>query len=323
MQPYKYTFRKFLRDWMLVIAMAAGALSYALYREFPALHPAGPALEQAASIIQPVLLFVMLFLTFCRIRPSDLKPCRWQLYVLLMQGGLYAFFSLLLWLWPDIPVRIGWETLSLCLICPTATACAVVTGKLGGDMAQVLSYTILVNLMVSVLIPLMVPLTNPVEGLDFLTASALILAKVFPLLILPCIAAFLVRRFMPRVHAFLLRCPDLSFYIWSFALTLAIAMSVRAIYHHADSLLQLAVIAGASLLACVFQFWAGKRTGSRFGRTITAGQAMGQKNTVFAIWVGYTFMNPLVSVAGGFYSLWHNIFNTWQLYRVRKKNEAR
>ena len=55
---------------------------------------------------------------------------------------------------------------------------------------------------------------------------------------------------------------------------------------------------------------------------LTAGQALGQKNTVFAIWMGYTFMDPVTSVAGGFYSIWHNCFNTWQLYRRRKELEA-
>ena len=45
------------------------------------------------------------------------------------------------------------------------------------------------------------------------------------------------------------------------------------------------------------------------------GQSLGQKNTVFAIWMGYTFMEPIVSVAGGFYSIWHNLYNSWQLHR--------
>lgn len=46
---------------------------------------------------------------------------------------------------------------------------------------------------------------------------------------------------------------------------------------------------------------------------------MGQKNTVFAIWMGLMFLDPVTSVTGGFYSIWHNIVNSWQLY---KKNKA-
>ena len=44
--------------------------------------------------------------------------------------------------------------------------------------------------------------------------------------------------------------------------------------------------------------------------------------TVFAIWLGYTFFTPVVSVAGGFYSIWHNCYNSWQLYRKRKSKAA-
>ena len=54
-------------------------------------------------------------------------------------------------------------------------------------------------------------------------------------------------------------------------------------------------------------------------RTVTAGQSLGQKNTVFAIWMGYTFMTPETAIVGGLYSIWHNIYNSWQLYRGGKK----
>ena len=74
-------------------------------------------------------------------------------------------------------------------------------------------------------------------------------------------------------------------------------------------------MAAVSLICCIIQFWIGRRIGAKYGSSVTAGQALGQKNTVFAIWMAYTFMTPVTSIAGGFYSLWHNIFNSWQLYR--------
>ncbi len=33
-------------------------------------------------------------------------------------------------------------------------------------------------------------------------------------------------------------------------------------------------------------------------------------------------MDPVVSVAGGFYTIWHNAFNSWQLYRRRLDLDA-
>lgn len=315
----KESIRSFIRSWMLVIGMVTGASAYLVYHAIPAIHFCGPALDKTMSVIQPSLLFAMLFLTFCRIEPRDMRPHRWQIWLLLIQTGLYAILSLILIAFPESGMRCAIEAAMLCMICPTATACAVVTGRLGGSMAGVLSYTVLINLLVAVLIPLMVPLTNPMEGLDFMTASALILAKVFPLLILPCVLAWIVRYVFPRLHARLLAYTDLSFYIWAVSLTLAIAMSTRYIVRNEDSQMQLAAIAAASAICCAFQFWAGRRIGRRYGCEITAGQALGQKNTVFAIWVGYTFLTPIVSVAGGFYSIWHNCFNTWQLRRMEQQ----
>lgn len=314
----KKTLGRFIKDWILIIGIILGASVYLIYHAIPALHPAGPYLEKAAKAIQPVLLFAMLFLSFCKIEPKELKPHKWQAWLLLIQGGLFIGISLLLAFVPALPLRISIEALMLCLICPTATACAVVTGKLGGDMAGAVTYTILINLLVAVLIPLFVPLIHPTDGITFISAFTKILAKVFPLLIMPCILAWLIRYYLPKLHAVLLSHINLAFYFWATALTLAIIMSTRAIVHNGNGLRILADIAIASLLACIFQFWAGKKIGARYDNEITAGQSLGQKNTVFAIWVGYTFLDPVVSIAGGFYSIWHNCYNTWQLHHKRK-----
>lgn len=323
---------KFIKSWMLVIGMVAGASAYIIYRGIPSIHPAGGVLLEICTRVQPLLLFTMLFLTFSRIEPRQLKPHRWQWVLLLVQGCSFVAIAMLMMLVPGLHLRMGWESLMLCMICPTATACAVVTDRLGGDMAGVLTYTILINLLTAILVPLFVPLIHPVEGLNFFTAFSRILAKVFPLLILPCLAAWLVRYLMPKLHRRLVKVKNLSFYIWAVSLMLAILMSTRAIFKHDGSAWVLLEIAVASLLSCVLQFAVGKAVGGHYDRIasargaqpstctrrITAGQSLGQKNTVFGIWMGYTFLDPVTSLAGGFYSIWHNCFNTWQLRRAGK-----
>lgn len=319
-----------LKDWMLIIGMVAGAGIYLIYHAIPSLHGAGAVLESICKTIQPLLLFSMLFLSFCKISPKDLKPHRWQLWLLLIQSCSFVAMSIAIY-WAMnsssplaeliVSKRFTIESVMLCMICPTATACAVVTDKLGGDMAQTVTYTILINLVVAIIVPLMVPLIYPTGGISFAAAFVKILKKVFPLLILPCLLAWGVRYFLPKLHARLLKWVGLSFYIWACALVLAILMSTRAIVHNPGSHLSLIGIAAGSLAACIFQFWCGKRIGRASGCEVTAGQSMGQKNTVFAIWMGYTFLDPLVSVAGGFYSIWHNVFNSWQLHKRRKELE--
>lgn len=331
MGSYKYTFKKFVKDWMLIIGMIAGASLYLIYHNIPSIHSAGPVLETICKTVQPLLLFAMLFLSFCKIEPSQMRPHRWHGWLLAVQGTSFICLALLVaWAMRHDGAlattitrwRIPIEAAMLSMITPTATACAVVTGKLGGNMAGVVTYTVIVNILVAVLVPAFIPMIYPTEGLSFSTAFAKILAKVFPLLILPCILAWIVRYTLPKLHRWLLQYTDLSFQIWAVALTLAILMSTRAIVHNEGSAWMLLGIAAASLICCIFQFWCGKCIGSHYGCRISAGQALGQKNTVFAIWMGYTFMDPILSVTGGFYSIWHNCFNTWQLYKKRIEQEA-
>ena len=313
---------------MLPIAMLSGASIYLIYHYCPAMHVAGPFLAALVDILQPLLIFAMLFLTFCSIEPKDLKLHRWHWWLLLVQGGLFLFLGLLAAKFVSVVsgdngnILALMESAMICLICPTATAAAVVTRKLGGDAAGLTTYVILINLLTAFLVPLIVPLVHPVQGMDFVTAFSVIVAKVFPLLIIPCMAAWLVRYLIPGLHRRLVKYPDLPFYLWAFALTLAITVTTRSIMHSAMPLSQILSMALISLICCVFQFAMGRYIGSRYYRgnkgwsdvrKITAGQALGQKNTVFAIWMSYTFMTPETAIVGGLYSIWHNIYNSWQL----------
>ena len=97
----------------------------------------------------------------------------------------------------------------------------------------------------------------------------------------------------------------------------------------------IAVLAVVSSLCCLANFAIGRIVGLRVGRSasgaspvspvsegnlvVSVTQSLGQKNTVFSIWMGYTFFTPLTSITGGFYSIWQNLINSWQLEQKRKK----
>lgn len=377
---------------MLPIAMTTGASIYLIYHAIPCLHRFGPFLSDVVGILQPLFIFSMLFLTFCRIEPRELKPHRWHWWLLLIQGGLFVLLGFAAWLlisafpYKSHGVVVLLESAMLCLICPTATAAAVVTRKLGGDVAGITTYTILINLLAAFLVPLVVPLIQPMEGVGFWAAFSMISAKVFPLLIMPCLSAWLVRYLFPKVHKWLLGYPDLPFYIWALALAFAIAVTTKSIVRSSMGMDLILMMSLISLVCCIFQFAAGRFVGrcyrsrrdcrsepamtssrparpddrsepamtssrpartddlsepamprprsarpddlsepamptqrharlDRASREVTAGQSLGQKNTVFAIWMGYTFMTPETAIVGGLYSIWHNLYNSWQLYR--------
>ncbi len=322
---------RFIKEWFLVIGMTVGVLAYLAYDALPSIHAYGPVLHRVCKIVQPLLLFVMLFLSFCKVRPSELKPHRWQFWLLLIQSLSFIVLALLI-AWAGsasgsladfiIGIRQPLEAAMLCLICPTATAAAVVTRKLGGDIPGITTYTILINILTAILVPAIVPLIQPMGDMTFWDAFCKILAKVFPLLIMPCLAAWLVRYLFPALHRAILSKPDLAFNIWAVSLSLAIAVTVKAIVHSTMSVYLMLLIALVSLVCCALQFALGHKVGSLYGHIpghqderITAGQALGQKNTVFAIWMGYTFMTPETSIVGGIYSIWHNLYNSFQLRR--------
>ena len=308
----------FLKNWTLPVSMISGALAYYICRQLPLSYEVKFDILTVIEVLQPVLLFLMLFVAFCKIKPTDLKPHRWHLWLLLTQCLLFAAACAALWLYPSTGLRVIIEGFMLAIICPTATACAVVTQKLGGDSAATTSYTIIINMVVALLCPLLLPVAHPQEGLTFFPAFMVIIHKVFPLLIVPLFLAWFVRYLMPSFHKRIVATKDLAFYMWAVSLAIAIAVTCKALAHSEESLWNVGGIAVVTLVACLFQFTFGKWIGSHYGKRMEAGQALGQKNTVFIIWLGYTFLSPITAAAGGFYSVWHNLVNSWQLYKKRK-----
>lgn len=310
----------FLKNWTLPVSMISGALAYYICRQLPLSYEVKFDILTVIEILQPVLLFLMLFVAFCKIKPTDLKPHRWHLWLLLTQCLLFAAACAALWLYPSTGLRVIIEGFMLAIICPTATACAVVTQKLGGDSAATTSYTIIINMVVALLCPLLLPVAHPQEGLTFFPAFMVIIHKVFPLLIVPLFLAWFVRYLMPSFHKRIVATKDLAFYMWAVSLAIAIAVTCKALAHSHESMWNVGGIAVVTLVACLFQFSFGKWIGSHYGKKMEAGQALGQKNTVFIIWLGYTFLSPITAAAGGFYSVWHNLVNSWQLYKKRKES---
>lgn len=314
---YASDIKRFLRDWMLVIAMSSGICGYLLFAALDFPDSINKNALDVVKVLQPTLIFLMLFLTFCRVDLHRLKLCRWQFWLLLGQGGGFAILAVIATVINSEGLKVILEGAMLCLICPTATAAAVVTRKLGGDVAHITSYTILINVLCSILVPLMVPLMHPETAKSFADTSLMIAGKVYPLLLLPLFSAVVVKFLLPKFHRRLVLCADLSFYLWALALALALAVTTRSIMHSEVGISSQLCLVVVSLLCCAFQFWFGKKMGAKDGEKITGGQAMGQKNTVMIIWMGYTFFTPVTSLVGGFYSIWHNIYNTIQLKKAQ------
>lgn len=314
--------KTFLKNWTLPIAICLGALAYIVYSHLSFLDATRPYAAPTVAIVQPLLIFSMLFLSFCKIDVRQLRPRLSHLWLLLIQCGSFILMCLILHFFPNIKGAVYIESALLCTICPTATSATVVTQKLKGDGADIAMYTLLINLCVAIAVPIFIPMACPNANINFYNSLLQILFKVFPLLIGPLLVAQIVRYFFRSLHQWLLQFHDLAFYLWAVALSIAISVTVRSIAHADYSLYALMGIAFVSLACCILQFALGRYIGRHYHRCISTSQSLGQKNTVFAIWMGYTFMNPITSIAGGFYSVWHNLYNTYQLRQMKKRDEA-
>lgn len=314
---------RLLKNWTLPVAMLSGTLCYFLLAYIPLFAPAKPTIGKLITYATPTLIFLQLFLTFSKIELREMKPKIWHLWLILFQiVSCLLVVALLLSVEMTDSYRSAFEGLMVCLICPTATAAAVITGKLGGSPATLTTYTLLSNLLAAVTVPLLFPLVEAHADITFLAAFWKILSKVFPLLLFPIVLAEFVRRCFPSIHRLLLKLRDASFYLWAVALAIVTGQTVQSFVHSKASAEVLMLVAFGGLLACGVQFYLGKRIGGHYAERISGGQALGQKNTILAIWMAYTYLNPLSSVAPGSYVLWQNLVNSYQLWKKRKREEA-
>lgn len=314
---------RFIKDWTLPVSMGIGAAAYLLFAFTPQLDAAGTQMAPFFAAILPLFMFLVLFVTFCKVDFRKLHPVAWHAWVALFQllfiGVLMAFLLFPLSTIHYSPsTKILLEALLMCVISPCATAAAVVTQKLGGSLEQMTTYTFLSNFLTALLVPICFPLIEKSADITFLTAFLKILHEVFLVLVMPMLLAYIVKHYLQRLHRKIIAIRDLSYYLWACSLMIVTGTTVRNIVHAEASVWLLTAIALLGLIICIVQFAVGRFIGHYFDHTQEAGQALGQKNTAFAIWLSSVYLNPLSSVGPGCYILWQNIVNSIEIWKHDK-----
>jgi len=327
------TVKKLFDAHALWLSMLIGAVGYRLF------IPLKPVL--------PWLIFFMLFFTFCKINPLDLRLHRWHWVVLALQmalsvGVYYALMAL-------TGNQVLAQGLMLCFIMPTATAAPIIAGKLGGSIQNLTSFTLLSNFATAIVVPVFFPIVYPAADMTFWEASWLILRRVSPLLLGPFFSAWLLRLGYKwrtkKEYVLSTRMAVVPFYLWVASivvLTSVVTQTVLSTVH--EQLTTMLWLLLASFFACLFQFGAGKLIGYKLpapskGRdyqdvlinpaaapktmagvsSITAGQAFGQKNTSLGVWMAQTYLHPLAALGAAAYIIWQNLFNSVQLAVAARK----
>lgn len=312
---------RFLKDWTLPVSMGIGAIAYLVFAFVPQLDAAGRFFSPVMEAILPLFMFLVLFVTFCKVDFHKMRLVWWHLWVSLF-NLLFVGIVMVIILFPPFTsysYLIVMEALLMCIISPCATTAAVVTQKLGGSLEQTTTYTFLSNFITVLLVPVCFPMIEKGADISFLSAFTKILYQVVILLVVPMLLAYVVKHYMRRLHARIVAVRDLSFYLWGCSLMIVTGTTVKNIVHAEASVWLLSAIAVLALVLCVVQFAVGRFVGHFSGRAQEGGQALGQKNTAFAIWLGITYLNPLSSVGPGCYILWQNIINSVEIWQKRRE----
>lgn len=312
-----------MKRWSLVVALCVGTLVYLLFASVPVLVPFGMAVEPYAEGVLPVLLFALLFVTFCKIDVRDMKLRAWHVWLEVVRLALCGLLVAAIVGAGGEHSRLALTGVFVCVACPTAAAAAVVTEKLGGSIGSMTIYTIMDNVVTSIAVPLFLPLIERGVDVTFWEAALMVLRNVAVVLVVPLVLALVCRKVVPRVTAAIAGVHNLAFYMWCVNLTIVTGLTVRNIVHATVSGVALAVLLLAPLAVTVALFSMGKAVGHAYGDSVSAGQALGQKNTVVGIWLALTFLDPLAALAPGAYVIWQNLVNAWQIWYKEKYGRVR
>lgn len=266
--------------------------------------------EWSGHMVTPSLIFLMLFFTFCRVDVRKMRPSIMHAWLLAAQmiGCTAVYYALSPF---DEIVAQG---AMICVLAPIAMAAVVIGGMLGANIETMATYSLICNLATALLAPVIISFTGSGE-----CSLWQILSKVAPLLIAPFIVGQLCRFGIKPIGKWVSNHSRISFYLWLVSLAVIIGRTTVFIIDHgtAESSTEI-TLAAVAFVICIAQFALGRFIGSRYGDRIAGGQSLGQKNTVLAVWMAQSFLDPLSSVAPTAYIVWQNMVNSYQIY---KKND--
>jgi|AGTN01.3.fsa_nt_gi hypothetical protein len=298
-QPVTTNMHKFLEKYLLPVAMILGIVFHETLSLF--------------SPTIPYLLSLMLFISYSRVGWNDIRLTKFHYILLVIQYAGSALIYLALRPFNEILAQGA----MICVLTATATSAPVVAGILGGSISATAAYSIISNLSVAFIGPVFLSIIgNTGDTVSFASSFWHIFQSVMPILIVPFLLALILQKTSPKVHKKIQSAQIVSFYIWAVALTVVIGNVTRFVRLQDDGNYTLEmIIAATSLIICLLQFYFGRKIGTKFGRTIAGGQGLGQKNTVLAIWLTQTYLNPLAALGPGMYVLWQNLVNSWQIWK--------
>ena len=293
---------------MRTMAMPLGMLTGALFcREMEWLESA------TQGWLTPMFIGSMLFVTFCKVDARQIRLQMMHLWLIMFQAiGCFVVY------YATLPFgEVVAQGAMICVLAPIAMGAVVIGGMLGAKVETMVAYSLLCNIAVAIFTPVVLS----VYGNGTCSVGE-ILGRVAPMLILPFVLAQLCRLFTPKVSGWVAAHGQISFYIWLLSLIVIIGRTTCFIIDHSEADRFTELLLGiVALVICATQFIVGRIIGRKYGDASAGGQSLGQKNTVMAVWMAQSFLDPLSSVAPTAYIVWQNLVNSYQLYRFGNRKE--
>lgn len=275
----------------------------------------GLLFHQWIAILKPVvpfLIFFILLLNFSSVEIRKLRVKPMHLWLLLFQvvvslGGYYALLPL-----NDILA----QGILIGILSPVAASVVVVACMLGADRSTITTYSLVGNVGVAIVAPIYFSFIGTNVSMPFFQSLLTILSKIAPTIVLPLIIIIVLQLVAPKINNFISQYKGWAFYLWAIALMVTIGQTIDFIFLHGkgneNAIIGLSV---ASVLGCALQFSVGKAIGKHYGDKVAGGQGLGQRNTALAIWMASMYLNPLASIFPAMYSIWQNLYNSFQLWQ--------
>lgn len=298
-------------------------MSMKKYRQYvlPAAIVLGLLLHKVCATLAflvPYLIFTILFLTFSAVDLRKLRLTKLDVLLLVWQTAMAAgCYLLITHMGGD---KVVAEGVMMASLCPVAASSTVVACMLGADRRTMTGYSIFGNIGIAAIAPLFFTFIGDHPEHSLAASYLLMLGKISSTLVLPFVAALVLQVLLPKVNDGVARYTGWSYYVWAVALLLTLGQTIHFIFDHGEGHWDtIAWLGGLSFVFCIGQFLVGRLLHPAFGDRVSGGQLMGQKNSAMGIWMCSMFLTPLSSVFMAFYSVFQNLFNAYQISRMKRQ----
>ncbi len=267
-----------------------------------------PQLEPYQYLIRYSLM-TLLFFSFLKIR-LNFSLFQWQHITVLLLNLLLGVAAYLIILPFDLGIA---QAAFVITIAPTGIASIVWADLFKSNIAFITGSIIVTNLAIILVFPLLASYLLKLEG----SVSAFqILQSIAITIAVPMLLSQIANR-IPSVRERLMKIVGAAFIFFLANIFLATAKVSHFLRYESTLPLQSIITIVLIVAACgSLSFYVGALIG-RHKEPLETSLSLGRKNTMLAIWLATSYLQPTAILGPMCYIILQNVYNSWQLSRLR------